>query len=276
MSMNTLRNPMFDDFIVRALVAGIGIALITGVLGCFIVWRKMAYFGDSLAHSAVLGIAIGIVFSIQFNITILIISLGFSLLLLWLQNQRILASDTLLGILAHASLSLGMVVISFVDNASFNLHSALFGDILSVLNSDIYWIYGTSFFTLIVLLYHWSTLTLMSVSEDLAKAEGCHTVWGRFVIIILLAIVVSAAIQVVGILLITSLLIIPAATARQVARSPEMMALIASVIGVLSVVGGVFSSIHFDTPSGPSIVTTAALIFTLTLTINRLFNSHQQ
>lgn len=259
-----------EPFIIRALIAGLCIALIAGALGCFVVWRRMAYFGDSLAHSALLGIALGLLYSFDLNIGILIVCSVFAILLVWLQQKRVLATDTLLGILAHAALSIGMVAISFIHHLNFDLHSYLFGDILTVREKDLYWIFGGSLVVLALLISNWASLVLMTINEDMARAEGVRTFWMHFLLMLLMTIVVAVSIRIVGILLITSMLIIPAASARQVARSPEIMAITSCIIGIISVIFGLYGSIHFDTPSGPSIVTAATLIFILLLPVSLL------
>jgi len=258
---------MFDDFILRALAAGVGVALVAAVLGCFVVWRRMAYFGDSLSHSALLGIALGMASGLSYSLGIFLVCALFATALTWLQHQRILATDTLLGILAHASLSFGVVLISLLDESGFNLHSYLFGDILTVGRADILWIYGGGVIVLAMLGWHWTSLTLMTISEDLARAEGVNTFFANLVLMALMTLVVCVSIRIVGILLVTSMLIIPAATARQWARSPEGMAAGAAVIGIVAVIAGIYGSLWFDTPSGPSIVSAAALLFFVTLMV---------
>ena len=267
---------MIDGFILRALAAGIGVALVCASLGCFVVWRRMAYFGDSLSHSALLGIALGLLWGIGVNAGILVVCVTFALALVWLQHQRILATDTLLGILAHSALSVGMVVISLMELPNFDLHSYLFGDILTVQQSDLIWIYGGGFFVIGVIISHWASLTLMTISEELAQAEGVNTFVANLILLAMMTVVVSVSVRIVGILLVSSLLIIPAATARQWARSPETMALLAGVFGVLSVILGILASGYFDTPSGPSIVTAAAVIFSITLTVQTLRGESKQ
>jgi zinc transport system permease protein len=263
---------MLDDFILRALAAGFGVALIAGPLGCFVVWRRMAYFGDSLAHSALLGIALGFLTGISSNVGTVLVCSGFALALLWLQHTRILATDTLLGILAHAALSIGMVVLSFVDDQQFDLHSYLFGDILTVQVTDLYWIYGGGAIVLLFLIRGWEALTLMTLHEDLARAEGVRTFWVNLMLVMLMTIVVAISIRIVGILLITSLLAIPAATARQWVRGPETMAVLAGIFGLMAVGAGIFGSAYFDTPTGPSIVSAATLIFVLLFPIALIVN----
>jgi len=252
-----------DPFILRAFAAGIGVALIAGLLVCFVVLQKMAYFGDSLAHSALLGIALGVLFNFDATIGIIVVSFIFAVLLFFLQKRKNLATDTLLGILSHAALSIGLVSISFIESARIDLFSYLFGDILTVQKSDLFWIFGGGFFAVILTLYNWSTLVLMTIHEDLARAEGVKTSLTNLVYMLLIAIVVAISIRIVGILLITSMLIIPAAAARQLVRQPETMALFACLFGCVAVISGIYGSIGFDTPTGPSIVTAASIIFLL-------------
>ena len=251
-----------EPFLVNAILAGFAVAVITGVMGCFVVWRRMAYFGDSLAHSALLGVALGFAVGIAVNIGLILICSVFALLLLWLQQKKVLATDTLLGILAHSALSLGMVTIS-VMGQRIDLHSILFGDILTVTRPELWWIYIGGAIVIIMLLMNWSSLVLMTLQEDLAQAEGIRVFLCNLLLMFLMTLVVAVSIRSVGILLISSLLIIPAATARQLARSPEGMAIIASFIGVTSVGLGIYFSFALDTPSGPTIVASAASLFTL-------------
>ena len=251
---------MIEPFIIRAIIAGVGIAIIAGAIGCFVVWRKMAYFGDSLAHSALLGVALGLVMGISTNLGTIIICSLFAVVLIWLQQKKILATDTLLGILAHSALSVGMVTLSLLEK-SVDLHSYLFGDILAVTSAEIYFILFGGFFVLIFLYFNWSSFVLMTIDEKLAKAEGINIVFYQLLIMLLMTVVVAVSFKIVGLLLITSLLIIPAAAARQLAKSPEKMAAISSLLAVLSVTIGIYSSLFLDTPSGPSIVVASTIIF---------------
>ena len=253
---------MLEPFILRALVAGMGVAIVAGVMGCFIVWRRMAYFGDSLAHSALLGVGLGLVTGLGVNLGVIIICFAFALLLLWLQQKKVLATDTLLGIMAHAALSTAMVVISLL-NQRIDLHAFLFGDILTVTWHEIWWIYIGGAIILIALSYYWSSLVLMTIHEDLAKAENVRTLFCQLLLILLVTIMVAVSIRIIGILLITSMLIIPAASARLLVRSPEAMAIAASLLAIFAVGFGIFVSIQLDTPSGPSIVVSSAGLFVI-------------
>ncbi len=252
---------MLDDFILRALLGGAGVALAAGPLGCLVVWRRMAYFGDSLAHSALLGVALATLLGISFNAGMLAVFVLFAMLLVQLQRRRDLATDTLLGILSHAALSLGLVAISFMEGVRVDLLGFLFGDILSVTWGDLIWIYAGGGAALGVLALNWQNLLAITIHEELALAEGVPVVMTRLVFMLLIALVIVIAMKIVGMLLITALLIIPAATARRFSRTPEQMAVLAALIGCAAVMGGVASSMVWDTPSGPSVVVVAALLF---------------
>ncbi len=222
MTMNTIitkgASRVLDDFFTRAIIAGIGLALTTGPLGCFIIWRRMAYFGDTMAHSALLGVALALIFDINLMVGVFAVAVAISAILLLLQRRHTLSADSLLGILSHATLSLGLVLMAFMTWVRVDLLSFLFGDILAVSRIDIAFIYGGGALILAVLAWLWRPLLAATVSEDIARAEGMNPALSR-IIFMLLAIVIAIAMKIVGILLITSLLIIPAATARRFAST---------------------------------------------------------
>jgi zinc transport system permease protein len=261
----TIMGIAMDDFIWRAILGGVGIAAVAGPLGSFVVWRRMAFFGDALSHSALLGIALGFLLQINLNLGVVAVCVALAVLLVVLQTRAHLAADTLLGIFAHSSLSLGLVVVAFMETLRVDLISYLFGDILSVTLGDLAWIYGGGAAVLATLALLWRPLLSVTVHEDLARVEGVPVERLRLAFVLLLAIVIAAAMKIVGILLITSLLIIPAATARRFARTPEQMAVLAALIGALAVGTGIWSSMTYDTPSGPSVVVAAAAMFALTM-----------
>lgn len=256
---------MFDDFLVRALVAGIGIALIAGPLGCFVVWRRMAYFGDSLAHGALLGIALGFLLDVDLLIGMVASCVLAGLLLVGLERRRTVAADTLLGILAHGGLALGLVVLTLVPNVRVDLNAYLFGDLLAVTKADLIWIWLGGAVIIGLLVRFWSRLVFATVHEDLARAEGLPATRLRLILVLMMAVTVAVAMKIVGVLLVTALLIIPAASVRRFAATPEIMAVLASLAGALSVTLGLLLSVRIDTPSGPSIVVAALLLFVLSL-----------
>lgn len=267
---------MLDDFFARALIAGIGLALVAGPLGCFIVWRRMAYFGDTMAHSALLGVALSFLFDINLTLGVFLVAAAVSILLLLLQRRNALSTDALLGILSHSALAIGLVMVAFMTWVRVDLMAFLFGDILAVSVTDIALIYGGGFAILLVLALLWRPLLAGTVNAELAEAEGLRPELSRVVLMLLLASVIAIAIKLVGVLLITSLLIIPAATARRLSSTPEQMALVAAGLGALAVAGGLFGSLRFDTPSGPSIVVAALLLFLVSIAVPRLSSRRKE
>jgi zinc transport system permease protein len=258
-----------DDFLLRALLAGLGVALVAAPLGCFVVWRRMAYFGDSLAHSALLGVALGFLFGIDRTVAVIALCLALALLIVSLQQQRRLATDTLLGIMSHGALSLGLVAVSLLETVRVDLMAYLFGDILAVTQTDLLWIWGGGIAALAALAFLWRPLLAITVHEELARVEGVNAGAVRLWFMLLVALVIATAMKIVGVLLITSLLILPAAAARRFAPSPEAMALGAAAVAMLAVAAGLAMSLHWDTPAGPSIVLASAAIFAITALVPR-------
>jgi zinc transport system permease protein len=253
-----------DDFLLRALLAGVGVALVTAPLGVFVVWRRMAYFGDTLAHSALLGVALGFLLGINLNLSVIALGIVLALLLVAMSGNRQLSQDTQLGILAHSALSLGLVVMAFQSSVRVDLMGYLFGDILAVTLSDLLWVWGGGLLAVVTLGLIWHPLLALTVHQELAQVEGVAVARTRLIFMLLIALVIAVSMKIVGVLLITSMMIIPAATARRFSRSPEQMALIAAATGSLAVVLGLAGSWHWDTPAGPSVVVAAALIFAVT------------
>ena len=251
---------MLDDFTTRALLAGLGVALATGPLGSFVVWRRMAYFGDATSHAAILGVALALAFQLPLALGVLGVALTMALTVSTLA-ARGWAMDTTLGVLAHSALAFGLVAISFVPGVRTDLSAYLFGDILVVSRGDLALIWGGAALVVGLLLWRWQALLTATLSEELAHAAGLNPNRERLVLTVALAVVVAVALKVVGALLIAAMLIIPAAAARALARTPEAMALIAAGFGGLAVVLGLRLSLWQDTDAGPSIVAAAAVIF---------------
>ncbi len=247
------------------LLTTLALALVAGPLGCFVVWRRMAYFGDGLAHSALLGVAIGLVIGVSDQIGMMAIAIIFALSLIWLRAKRVLATDTLLGILAHAALSLGVVAMTLLGAGDVEVHDYLLGSLDAVTQDMAVWVIAGSGLSLGLLMRLWPGLILMTTSEDLAHAEGVHIVRYEFALMVLMGVVVAASIQLVGILLITSLLIIPASTARLFARSPEAMAIGGSAIASVCMLIGLPLAENFELATGPVIVCVLVAGFMLLL-----------
>ena len=259
------RIKMLDDFFIRALFAGIGIALVTGPLGCFVVWRRLSYFGDTLAHSALLGVTIAYSFELNIAISVFVISAIIALLLVNLQKKTNLPGDALLGLLAHSSLAIGLVVIGFLSFIRFDVMGLLFGDILAVSLNDIIIIWIGGAIILLVLRLIWKSLFASTVNYELAEAEGLNPDKAKAIFTILMAAIIAISIKMVGLLLITGMLIIPAAMARNISNSPQQMILFSVIGGLLSVIIGLFTSLEFNTASGPSIIAASLFLFILSL-----------
>ncbi len=257
------------DFLLNALLAGLALALVAGPLGSFVVWRRMAYFGDTLSHAALLGVALGLMLDVSPTLAVTVGCLLLAVLLVTLQQRQPLASDTLLGILAHSTLSLGLVALSFMPDVRIDLMGYLFGDLLAVSRADLAWILGGSALVLALLVPLWRPLLAITVHEELAKVEGLPVAAIRLALMMLVAVVIAVAMKIVGVLLITSLLIVPAAAAQRHARTPEQMAGGASLLGLLAVCAGLALSWYKDTPAGPSIVVAAAGLFLLSFALPR-------
>ena len=262
---NLKANKMLDDFFIRAVVGGVGVALLAGPLGCFIVWRRLAYFGDTLAHSALLGVAMALLLDMNITLTVFIISVVVSMLLILLQRKSVLTSDALLGLLAHGTLAIGLVTLAFMTWVRVDLMGFLFGDILAITVVDIAVIWCGGITVIVLLSVIWKSLLASTVSYEIAIAEGLKPDLANFVFMVLLAGIIAISMKIVGVLLITALLIIPAATSRKFSGSPEIMAVIASILGAASVWLGLEGSLEWDTPAGPSIVVTALTFFVISL-----------
>lgn len=255
---------MLDDFLIRAALAGVGLTLATGPLGAFVVWRRMAYFGDATSHAAILGVVLAFALGLPIYAGTLVVALAMAVTVASLSGRGH-ASDTMLGVLAHSALAFGLVAASFLTGLRTDLSAFLFGDLLAVSRGDLGVIWAGSALVAVLLAWRWQGLLTATVNEELAQASGIDPRRERLALTIALALTVAVAIKIVGALLIAALLIVPAATARQVSRSPEGMALAATGIGAAAVLAGLWGSFNFDTPAGPSIVAAAAVLFAISL-----------
>lgn len=260
---------LLDDFLIRAMLAGVGVALAVAPLGCFIVWRRMAYFGDATAHAAVLGIALSLALSISIFVGVLGVALVMALIVSSLTG-RTLAIDTMLGVISHGALALGLVAVSMLQGVRLDLMAFLFGDILAVGRADLGTIWGGAALVVVLMVWRWQPLLTSTLNPDLAYASGLNPKREQMALTVALAVVVAVAIKVVGVLLIAAMLIIPAAAARPLANTPERMVIFTAAIGILSVIAGMAMSFALDTPTGPSIVAASAVFFALTHSAARL------
>ncbi|HRO10433.1 iron chelate uptake ABC transporter family permease subunit [Amaricoccus sp.] len=250
---------LLDDFLLRALLAGIGVALAAGPLGCFVVWRRMAYFGDATAHAALLGVTLALATSLPVVAGVAVMAIAMALTVS-LAAGRSYAADTLLGVASHGALAAGLVALSFMRGVRVDLMGYLFGDILAVTRADLAVIFGGGALIVVLLAWRWRPLLLATLNEDLAAAAGVDPRRERLVLTLALALLVAVALKVVGVLLVTAMLIVPAAAARGFARTPEAMAAGAAGLGTLAAVAGLAGSWRLDTPAGPSIVVAAVVL----------------
>ncbi len=255
---------MLDDFLMRALLAGSAVALAAGPLGCLVVWRRMSYFGDTIAHGALPGVALGIALGFNPILGVLGVAVVVALLVLLFRRGRRLPNDAVLGMLSHSALSIGLIGLAFMSAVRVDLTALLFGDILAVSWPEVWATFAGAAIVLALLAAAWRPLVAATVDEDLARAEGVPVGALSVFFMLLVAAVVALAMKIVGVLLVTALVVIPAVTARRLARSPEQMALIAPVFGIAAVASGLTLSLYADTPSGPSIVVAAFALFLAT------------
>ena len=256
-----------DDFVIRALLAGLAIAVIAGPLGCFVVWRHMAFFGATIAHSAFLGIGLGIVLGVDVMVGLIAVGAVVAVILVSTEGRRWLAMDTLLSILAHTALAAGIIVLAFLEGVRVDLMAYLFGDILAVGPGDLVIIGTVAAGGLLVLWGLWRPLLRVTLHEDLAAVEGVRVIPVRICFMLLLAVTVAVSLKVIGILLVTALLVIPAATARRFSGTPETMAALAAILGCVSVAMGLAGSTRWDLPTGAAIVVAAAALFVVGLVL---------
>lgn len=259
-----------DDFILRALIAGILIAIATGSTGCFMVWKRMAYYGDSLSHCSLLGIALGIYFGIGASMGTLAICLCFTIILLLLQSNKSLSPDTMLGILAHGALSAGIILFSLIEYARLDIYTFLFGDILTITSRDAWWMGCITTTTIAIIYFNWKSFLLITLNEDLARADNINIKMKNIVLTILITLIIAISVRVAGVMLVTSLLIIPAATARQISSTPEWMAVQATLLGMISIILGICGSLTFNIPTAPTSVAISVLLFLSILTCKHL------
>lgn len=257
---------MLDDFLVRSILGGLGVAVLAAPLGCFVVWRRMAYFGETIAYGGLLGLALGFALKTDLTASIVIAALAAASLLTVLGKQKLLPTDTLLGVIAHSALAFGLIIASLTAGSQVDLMSYLFGDILAVSHRDLAWIGAGAAVVLGAMVWLWRPLLAVSVHEELAAAEGAPAAALNLAFMLLLAVTVALGMKIVGVVLITSLLVIPAAAARVFSTTPEQMALGAGLIASASVLGGLGTSLWFDTPAGPSIIAALSLLFAASMT----------
>lgn len=256
---------IFEPFFLRALLAGIGLAVVAAPLGCFVVWQRLAYFGETVAQAGLIGVALGLALHMDVTWGVLIVALLVAALLLWFGRQKLVGLDSVLGLLHHAALAAGVIATSMLDGPPVDLAGFLFGDVFAVSATDVTTIYVGGAAVLAGIAWLWQPLLRLAVHEELAAAEGVERDKIRAAFIFLLAVTIAVAMKIVGILLVMAFLVVPAVAARSVSGTPERMVLLTAVIAVASVVAGLWLSFAYDTPGGPSIVIVMSAVAAISL-----------
>jgi zinc transport system permease protein len=254
-----------EPFLVRALAAAIGLAIVAAPLGSLVVWNRMAYFGETVAQASLIGIALALMLEINLTLSVVLVTLAVAALLILLARQNAVPLDSILGLMHHGALALGVIATSMLRGPPVDLIGYLFGDIFAVTKGDLYWIYAGGTAVLSIVAWLWQPLLRVSVHEELAAAEGVSRGLIKAVFILVLAVTIAIAMKIVGVLLVIAFLIVPAVAARPFAATPERMALLAGLVAVASVIIGLGLSINIDAPGGPAIVLTMACLAGLSL-----------
>jgi zinc transport system permease protein len=243
-----------QPFFLKALAAGVGLAIVAAPLGCIIVWRRMAYVGETLAQSSLLGVALGLATGINLTFAVVLAAVATAFILIGFGQQKLLALDSVLGLMHHAALALGVIAIAMLKGPSIDFVSYLFGDVFAVTNTDLWWVFGGGAAVLAVTFWLWNPLVRLSLHEDLATAEGVNPRASRAIFDVLLAVTIAVSMKIVGLLLVMAFLVVPAVAARPLSTTPERMAVLAAFVGILSVFAGLGASLFTDAPGGASIV----------------------
>ncbi len=268
--MINILEPFSFAFMLRALIAGVMVALLSSQLGLLVISRKMAFLGDTLSHAAFTGIALGLVLGIEPTITVFIISIIIAFLLTWLQEKSHLSSDTYIALLYSSLLALGIVIVSKSAGFRTELFQYLFGDILAIQNADLLLIAGVMVISIIISIFTYKSLLMITIDRELAHTKGVATKFYNYLFVLLLALTTAITIKIIGVLLLSALLIIPAATALTVARSLKASMALSFIFAELMTILGLYSSYSFDLPSGPTIILCGTSCFIIVSLFKRI------
>ena len=259
-----------DDFLWRAALGAALLGAAAGPIGCFVLWRRMAYLGESVAHMGLLGAGLGLLIGINVLVGTAALAIVAALVMAR-AGDRIIPAGTFVGIVGHMGLALGFILLATMENVRADLLGYLFGDVLALSASDVAAIAAASLGVLAVTALLWRPLLRAAVGGDIAAAEGEGGRLAQTAFLVLVALLVAFGLKVVGALLIVALLIIPPAAARPFARTPEAMAVMAAAAGALAAPLGLASAYATDAPAGPCIVLAAGAIFAASALGSRLW-----
>ena len=263
-----------DDFLVRSVIAGLIMVVIAAPMGCLMVWQRLAFLSDTLGHAAVMGVGLGLLLEVTPVFGVLAVALLIVFSLNRVNSFNSALSETTLAIISHTGLAGGIILVGLLPAQSVNLEAILFGDLLATTSADLTRLLITTVVLLLLLLHHWRSFVAVSVSREIAQAEGIEVRKVQFLMYIMIALLVAVMMKVMGVLLIAAMLVIPTTSARLFSRSPEQMVAVSALYGLGALVGGISSSFQFDWQTGPAIVVSATMLLLVTLAITRIFKSH--
>ena len=263
--MNTISEFLSYPFIQRALLASIIVGILCPFVGNFVVLRKMSFFSDAISHSAFAGLAAGILLGIDLSLSSIAVAILISLLIAFLSEKTTLSHDTIIGIAFSGAIATGMLIIGRLKGYRADIFTFLFGDILAITKTDILLIFVISIFTITILLAFLKPFLQITFNRDLAKVEGINVRFFEYLLFFIIAIVVTVSLKIIGIILVTSLLIVPAAAAKNIASSLKQLFSLSCIFGVVSGIIGLTGSVYLNTASGPTIVLVSIVIFFLTM-----------
>lgn len=261
---------MLEPFLLRAIAAAVGLAVVAAPLGCIVVWNRMAYFGETVAQASLIGVVLALALQLNVTLGVMLTTAAVAGLLILLQRQKLVPIDSLLGLTHHGALALGVIGAAQLQGPQVDLMGYLFGDVFAVTDLDIAWIVAGGAVVLGIVAWLWQPLLRMAVHDELARAEGVSAGLVRGLFTLLLALAIAMAIKVVGILLAIAFLIVPVVAARPLAATPEQMVVLTAATSVVSVLAGMALSVWLDAPGGPAIVLVMAIAAGLSLVLAAL------
>lgn len=261
----TIMTDLLDDFLLRSIIAGTMMVTIAAPIGCLMVWQRLAFLSDTLGHAAVLGVGLGLLLQLPPMVGVLGVVLLIVISLSQVVNFNNALSETTLAIISNTGLAAGLIILGLLPENTVSVEAILFGDLLSVTLTDLGMILITTLVLVFLLKQHWRSFVAVSVSREIAQAEGIQVRKVQLLMYLMIALLVAVMMKVMGVLLIAAMLVIPTSTARMLSNSPERMVIFSAFYGVAALAGGLLSSFQFDWQTGPSIVLSATGLLLVTL-----------
>ena len=262
-----------DEYLWRSIAAGLIMVSIAAPMGCLMVWQRLAFLSDTLGHAAVLGVGVGLMLQLVPIVGVLAVALLIVFSLSRVSNFNTALSETTLAIISHTGLAGGIILVGLLPARSVNLEAILFGDLLATSRTDLLELLATTLVLAVLLVRHWREFVALSVSREIAQAEGIAVRRVQFLMYAMIALLVAVMMKVMGVLLIAAMLVIPTSSARLFSSSPEQMVAISALYGLGALGGGIASSYHFDWQTGPAIVVSATALLLVSLAVRHLLKS---